>query len=145
MFNNQEIYSNTDIDGDLKEIPKHEIPQVVDNLIGRELLLKVSVEAKHIEGRDVVYSVERHSEDKDLIKLHKITDHKNESTSFRPFKDFQGDTNCLEETDVQDSVEDFFKTPLNNGKRKITFSGPIDETNDGEGSISSKFKVSRAL
>ncbi|KAL6518027.1 hypothetical protein OROMI_033728 [Orobanche minor] len=92
-YYNKSFAKDDDSGGGGRDVARLEAPAEVDCLTGRELLFKVSVEARHLEGSEYVYVVERVCEDPSLINMHKLTDHKINNFATRHYKDIVGDTN----------------------------------------------------
>ncbi|KAL6575115.1 hypothetical protein OROMI_012400 [Orobanche minor] len=129
-----------DSGGNGRDVAKLEAPAEVDCLIGRELLFKVSVEARHLEGREYVYVVERVCEDPSLINMHKLTDHKINDFATRPYKDIVGDTNWSPDAeDGEVDAADVYQSPDRVlGKRDGDL---LDEGTSSQLSISNKRNV----
>ncbi|KAL6580531.1 hypothetical protein OROMI_008555 [Orobanche minor] len=126
--------------GSGKDVSRLEFPSEVDSLIGRELLFKVGVESRHLEGRDHVYVVERICDDASIVKMHKSIEHKINDFPTRPYKDIVGDTNWdsnPQDDDIDAEIE--YKSPERVlGKRGGEF---CDEGTSSQLSTSSKRKV----
>ncbi|KAL6586528.1 hypothetical protein OROMI_001516 [Orobanche minor] len=126
--------------GSGKDVSRLEFPSEVDSLIGRELLFKVGVESRHLEGRDHVYVVERICDDASIVKMHKSVEHKINDFPTRPYKDIVGDTNWdsnPQDDDIDAEIE--YKYPERVlGKRGGEF---CDEGTSSQLSTSSKRKV----
>ncbi|KAL6575737.1 hypothetical protein OROHE_000718 [Orobanche hederae] len=98
--------------GSGRYVSRLEFPSEVDSLVGRELLFKVGVESRHLEGRDHVYVVERVCDDASIVKMHKSIEHKINDFATRPYKYIVGDTNW--DSDPQDDDIDVaieYKSP----------------------------------
>ncbi|KAL6573819.1 hypothetical protein OROHE_001361 [Orobanche hederae] len=98
--------------GSGKDVSRLEFPSEVDSLIERELLFKVGVESRHLEGRDHVYVVERVCDDASIVKMHKSIEHKINDFPTRPYKDIVGDTNWdsnPQDDDIDAEIE--YKSP----------------------------------
>ncbi|KAL6503196.1 hypothetical protein OROHE_023825 [Orobanche hederae] len=123
--------------GSGKDVSRLEFPSEVDSLIGRELLFKVGVESRHLEGRDHVYVVERVCDDASIVKMHKSIEHKSNDFPTRPYKDIVGDTNWdsnPQDDDIDAEIE--YKSPERVlGKRGGEF---CDEGTSSQLSTSSK-------